>query len=239
MTPLPAQRPQTTVVLAMSADGKIADAHHSAARFGSAIDKAHLEERLAEADATLFGAGTLRAYGSTLRILSPSWLQWRHEQKKAAQPTHIVCSASAQLDPQLPFFRQPLPRWLLTSPTGAATWQNRPEFERVLIFSTFDGTPDGIIDWQTTLKQLSEWGIERLLVMGGGTLVAALLEANLIDELWLTICPLLLGGSQAPTPVEGTGFLEAVAPRLELLSVKTEGQEVFLHYRLPRTSNFI
>ncbi|MDR9405249.1 MAG: dihydrofolate reductase family protein, partial [Halothece sp. Uz-M2-17] len=56
-------RPHTTVVLAMSADGKIADTARSAAEFSSHIDRAHLERQVAKADAILFGAGTLRAHG--------------------------------------------------------------------------------------------------------------------------------------------------------------------------------
>jgi riboflavin biosynthesis pyrimidine reductase len=40
-------RPHTTVILAMSADGKIADVRRSPARFGSKTDIAHLEEQIA------------------------------------------------------------------------------------------------------------------------------------------------------------------------------------------------
>ena len=68
--------------------------------------------------------------------------------------------------------------------------------------------------------------------MGGGQLVASFLESNLIDEIWLTICPLILGGNIAPSPVEGTGFLSDLAPKLQLLEVSTVEQEVFLHYRI-------
>jgi 5-amino-6-(5-phosphoribosylamino)uracil reductase len=45
---------------------------------------------------------------------------------------------------------------------------------------------------------------------------------------------MILGGATAPTPVEGSGFLADLAPRLELLSVHTIEQEVFLHYRRQR-----
>jgi 5-amino-6-(5-phosphoribosylamino)uracil reductase len=64
-------------------------------------------------------------------------------------------------------------------------------------------------------------------------LVASLLAADLIDEFWLTVCPLILGGITAPTPVDGAGFSAQLAKHLELLSVETIEQEVFLHYRRP------
>ena len=66
-----------TVILAISADGKIADAVRSPARFGSAKDKAHLEQQVAASDAVLFGNGTLQAYGTTMRVISPELLSNR------------------------------------------------------------------------------------------------------------------------------------------------------------------
>lgn len=222
-------RPHITVILAMSADGKIADFNRSSARFGSTTDKSHLETQLAQADAVLFGAGTLRAYKTTLRITDPRLLQQRQQQGKPPQPVHIVCSHSAQLDPQFFFFRQAVPRWLLTSPTGASLWQARSEFERVLTLCQREE-----IDWLETLHQFVALGIERVAVTGGGELVAALLAVDLIDEFWLTVCPLILGGGTAPTPVTGEGFSEALAPRLELVSAEVIDQEVFLHYHRKR-----
>jgi 5-amino-6-(5-phosphoribosylamino)uracil reductase len=234
------KRPYTTVVLAMSVDGKIADAARSPARFGSRVDKSHLETQIAQADGVLFGAGTLRAYGTTLRVSSPLLLQKRQQQGKPAQPIHIVCSQSASLDPHLSFFRQAVTRWLLTTTAGATHWQQRPEFERVLVFadqahngSKIIGTKQAV-DWFQTLGQLIELGIERLVITGGSEIVAALLADDLIDEFWLTVCPLILGGAAAPTPVGGQGFAESLAPRLKLLSAEVIGQEVFLHYHRQR-----
>lgn len=76
--------------------------------------------------------------------------------------------------------------------------------------------------------------LKHLAVLGGGALVASLLEANLLDELWLTVCPLLLGGVDAPTPVDGAGIMAAFAPRLQLLDVRSIDDEVFLHYKVRR-----
>ncbi|WP_353929852.1 RibD family protein [Okeanomitos corallinicola TIOX110] len=222
------KRPHTTVVLAMSADGKIADFRRSPARFGSTTDKAHLEAQIAAADAVVFGAGTLHAYGTTLTISQPRLLQQRTTEHKSPQPFHIVISSSGNINPDIKFFQQPVERWLLTTTKGAKFWQNRAEFDRILVIETTTGNIDTCAVWQ----HLASLQIKNIAVLGGGQLVASLLEFDLIDELWLTICPLILGGDTAPTPVAGQGFLSNLAPKLELIEVNTVEQEVFLHYRL-------
>lgn len=222
----PSDRPWMRVVLAMSADGKIGDVWRSPARFGSAADQRHLQEQVAACDATLFGANTLKAYGTALRVTAPDLLHQRQQQGKPAQPIQIVCSASGNLDRQLRFFQQSMPRWLLTTPSAAQCWQNGAFFDRIL---THSSNP---IDWKTILPQFAADGISHLAVLGGGELIASLLVDGCVDELYLTVCPLLLGGQTAPTPVAGLGFPESLAPQLRLQSVRSLDQEVFLHYRV-------
>lgn len=231
------RRPYTTVVLAMSADGKIADVGRSPARFGSPADRAHLEAQIAQSDGVLFGAGTLRAYGTSLPVTSPAWLEWRSQHHKPPQPVHIVCSRRVDFDPDLRFFRQPIPRWLLT-PGVAGDWQQLPGFDRVV---AVPGDAHGL-NWTRALEELQNLGLKKLAIAGGGSLVAGLLAVEAIDELWLTICPLLLGGDTAPTPVGGAGFCfpsqnsgsetMLLPPQLSLLEVKQQDQEIFLHYRV-------
>ena len=242
-------RPYTTVVLAMSADGKIGDFRRSPARFGSKVDKAHLEKQIAASDAVLFGAGTLAAYGTTLTISDPTLVKLRAQGGKPPQPVHIVTTHSGNLNPEIKFFKQSVRRWLLTTTAGSLSWKGRlrtlpstleikaqecsPEFEQILIFET----PTREIDISAALKHLATLHITRLAVLGGGELVASLLGLNLIDELWLTVCPLILGGNNAPTPVGGKGFLADLTPKLQLLEVHAVEQEVFLHYRLQRQAD--
>ena len=229
--------PHATVILAISADGKIADAVRSPARFGSANDKAHLEQQVAASDAVLFGNGTLQAYGTTMRVISPELVKQRELQGKPPQPVQIVCSRSSEFDPNLRFFQQPVPRWLLTGQDSRHTALPSPypmtnsKFERII----YAKTAGGEIDWIDAFQQLANFDIKRLAILGGGKLVASVLAAGLVDELWLTVCPLILGGADAPTAVEGKGFLADLAPKLELLAVKQVGQEVFLHYRVDRS----
>ena len=235
-------RPYTTVILAMSADGKIADYMRSPARFGSKADRAHLEKQISDSDAVLFGAGTLRAYNTTLIISNLALLLHRNQLGKTPQPIHITISKSGNIDPQMRFFQQPISRWLISTAKGSQFWQQRQkkfaqhqdhsnqQFEKILIFET----PSGKIDISAALRHLTNFGITRLAILGGGELVASMLKSDLIDELWLSVCPLILGGQAAPTPVSGSGFISSLAPRLSLLSVNTIEDEVFLHYRLKR-----
>jgi 5-amino-6-(5-phosphoribosylamino)uracil reductase len=208
----------------MSADGKISDYQRSAARFGSRRDRQHLEQQVAQADAVLLGAETLRAYGSSLSVTDPNLLRQRSHRGQSPQPVQIVCSASGQLDRHWRFFHQALPRWLVTTPTGAQKW-SEPEFERVF-------AAEIPIPWPELWQEFSQLGIRRLSLLGGGELVAGLVTAGLVDDLWLTVCPLLIAGAQSPTPLDGPGFWVTQAPRLELLSCQVVQSEVFLHYQV-------
>lgn len=236
---LSADRPHISLVLAMSADGKISDTYRTAARFPSANDQRHLEQRVATADATLFGAGTLRAYGTTALVKDSTLLAQRHQNNQRPQPIHIVCSLSGKLDAEMNFFKQPISRWLLTTQAGAKRWQQdqnqkNQAFEQIWVAPR---GPEDCFDWPRILTELKQLNIHHLLVMGGGQLVAALMAADLIDELWLTVCPLFIGGDRAPTPCDGPGFSLDQAPTFTLISSQTVGNEVFLNYQRQRSES--
>ena len=228
-------RPQTTVILAITADGKIADRENAPARFGSRVDQAHLEEQIHLVDGVLFGANTLRAYGTSMSIRNPKLIQARSDRNLPIQPIHIVASASGNLDKNFKFFQQPIPKWLLTLPENIHDWQNNNLFEQILTAEVLasndqDNKLGDRFDWQSILTRLKELGINKLAVLGGSTLVSSLLAINAIDEIWLTVCPFIFGGTKTLTPVGGLGWLQSEAIELNLLEVKQIGQEVFLHY---------
>jgi 5-amino-6-(5-phosphoribosylamino)uracil reductase len=211
----------TTLVLAMTADGKIANADRAPAKFSSANDFRHLEEQVALADAVLIGAGTLRAHGTTMRVLDPLLRQARIDRGQSLQPIQIACSTQGNLERSLPFFRQPVPRWLVAA---RAPIENSG-FDRVFVI------PDGSmgIDWLQLWMELREMGIDRLCILGGAQLATALWEKDLIDEFQLTICPLIVGGTMSPSPCLGFGLIDP--QQLQLISHKIVGDEVFLQYQ--------
>jgi 5-amino-6-(5-phosphoribosylamino)uracil reductase len=219
---------KTTLVLAMTADGKISDVRKSAPTFGSPRDRSHLEEQMALADAILVGSGTLADGGEAVLVSQPELVRARTARGLPPQPTQIIASRSGKIDRNLPFFSQPFSRWLITTNAGATDWADLSKFDRVLVCETIEGE----IDWQVVSSQLAELGINTICFLGGAELAASLFAANFIDELWLTICPFIYGGTAAPSPVAGAGFTPELAPRLELLSVERIDGEIFVNYRV-------
>ena len=87
------------------------------------------------------------------------------------------------------------------------------------------------MDFAFALRWLREqWNVKRLLCEGAVN--AALFAAGLVHEVHLTLCPVVLGGRNAPTLADGQGFARlAQAARLRLASQKRVGDELFLVYR--------
>lgn len=182
------------LVLAVSLDGRLAPPAGGAAQLGGPADRRVLEEALAWADACLLGAGTLRAHGSSCLIHEPDLLAQRLARGVAAQPPLLLVSRSAApagLDPSWPFWCQPFERWLL-APEAAAAGGPAPGFQRQLLLDS----------WPGLLGRLAEEGLGRLLLLGGAQLAGSLLAAGLVQELQLTLCPLVLGGPHTWLPLE-------------------------------------
>jgi riboflavin biosynthesis pyrimidine reductase len=82
------------------------------------------------------------------------------------------------------------------------------------------------------LASLHSLGMSKVMVEGGGTIIAELLRLGLVDELRLYIAPRIFGGAAAPTLADGEGFPPEHAPRLELISMERIDDEggVLLRY---------
>jgi 5-amino-6-(5-phosphoribosylamino)uracil reductase len=78
------------------------------------------------------------------------------------------------------------------------------------------------------LERLEAQGCQRLLIEGGGGLLHPLFSAGRIDDLHLTLCPVVLGGNG---PGVASGRALEIPPHFRHMSVQSLGNEVFLHYR--------
>jgi riboflavin-specific deaminase-like protein len=221
---------QVTLVAAASADGKISTRDGAGPRFASARDKALLRRLRGETDAVVLGAGTVANDDPAFRLRETV----RAERRKRGQwetPIRAVISGRASVSPEARLFHGH------RSPSVVFVAEGADEGRRAALASVAAVyiCERERVDVREMVAVLGrEYGVRRLLVEGGAEVNASFVEAGLVDEVYLTVCPVLIGGAQVPTPVGGHGLEFERILRLLLLEVRAEDGEVFLHYRVER-----
>jgi diaminohydroxyphosphoribosylaminopyrimidine deaminase/5-amino-6-(5-phosphoribosylamino)uracil reductase len=86
------------------------------------------------------------------------------------------------------------------------------------------------LDLKDLMRKLGAKGIDAILLEGGGELNFSFLQQHLVDEVYAFIAPKYIGGRNAKTPVEGSGWERmADAVQLKELSVEQVGNDVLIH----------
>ena len=217
--------------LAMSADGKIDSHLREGAGFSSRGDRERMDVLRAAADAVVVGAGTVRTEDPPLRVRDPARRRRRVAEGRAEDLAVVVVSASGLVSPDARFLREPADERILAVPEDLPEAPLRPlaaHFASGALRLLRLGR--GAVDVAALAARLAAEGRRTILVEGGGELVARFVAADLLDELRLTLCPTVIGGRTAPTPVGGDGWPLAARRRLELLEVERAGDELFLRY---------
>ena len=193
----------------------------------------------ATSDAVLVGAGTVRASrtnGWTPSDVHPAsasaFAAWRLELGLvAAAPTTVIVTASGALEARhIP--SDPQTRVVLaTTGSGARRLRNQPLAPHVEIAALSDGDsiPIGAL-----VAYLDRCGFRLVVSEGGPSLFGELLAARVVDEVFLTVAPQLVGRSSAS---ERLGLVEHVAltpaaPWGRLQSVMRSNDHLFLRYHL-------
>jgi 5-amino-6-(5-phosphoribosylamino)uracil reductase len=216
--------------MAMTADGKIATANRAVSSFGSARDQQHLHELRATADAVMCGTRTVEHEQATLGPGGQRFQRLRLKRGLAEFNLRVVVSGAGSLDPKAHLFTTRFSPILVLT-TGRATAARLRGLRAVATAVKVAGRRE--VNWRAALAWLRrKWKVRHLVCEGGGELNDALFRAGLVDELHVTVCPLVFGGRRAPTMAEGEGFARlAQAAALRLVSARQVGDELFLVYR--------
>lgn len=204
-------------VMDVSLDGKIAvqhlqnDAGRRAHGFGGDADRALVLREIAHADAIITGANSVRAAGGV----------WDALGKDHKYPAWFILTNEG-LSPDLLFWKQShIPRYLVSS-TPAVNGQ----LGGVKNLCYGDQPPATYL-----FEQLKRLKAERVLIFGGGFVNQIFYEAGLVDELKITISPVIVGRKDAPQFV----VPELSRPtQLKLLSSQTVDNHLFLHYSIQK-----
>lgn len=175
------------------------------------------------ADVIVVGAGTVRAEGYGPMVLDETSLAWRRAHGLAPQPVFAIVSASLALDPDSAIFTDAPVRPIVI--TGdAAPREPRQALGRVADILVCGG--EGA-DTAVMVQQLAERGLPQVHCEGGPHLFGAMVADGAVDELCLTISPMLEGG-MGRRITNGAG---GVAPEyLSLAQVLAAGDTLLLRY---------
>lgn len=220
----PAGRPFVLLNMVATADGRAAIGGRSGP-IGGPADARMFAELRAIADAVLVGNGTLRTerYGRLVR--DPERRARRAAAGLAEDPVAVLLSGALDLPWDAPLFADPAQRVIVACASGAEDGIPPGIGADVVALPLGDPTP------AAALAALRErHGIRSVLCEGGPTLNASLFAAGLVDELFLTIAPLLAADPAQPAIVEGPGPAPAEPGRLELRWLLHRDGELFLRY---------
>ena len=164
------------------------------------------------ADVVVVGAGTARAERYGLAKPGSLWPQLR--QGRPATPPIAVLTRRLSLDlsSQLVRGEESLPRTILltTSQAPADRIAAAAKTADVIIAG------DDEVSAKAAVDKLAELGYRRILVEGGPMLLGELVAAGLLDELCVTVSPLIVAGN-SPRMVTGSGSTAPASLRLAML----------------------
>ncbi len=178
-------------------------------------------------DAVLVGAGTVRAERYGRIIPDASRRAQRRARGLSDEPLACIVSGRMALEQDVPLLEAPQTRAVILTASAASLPAYAAHVDYV------HAERDGRLDLTAAMTELRQrFALHSILCEGGPHLACQLLAAGLIDEMFLSLSPLLAGGE--PSGGEALRILaggELVPPvELELLSVLQSGSNLFLRY---------
>lgn len=214
-------KPYIILSAAMTIDGKIATMMGDS-ELSDELDFKEVHKLRTEVDAIMVGKGTILKDDPKLRI--------KYHAHDGYYRIVIDSNLSIPIDSKVITFEPDI------YPTIICTIENVSEekvkqFENKNIKIIRSGA-EKQVNIENLLSLLKNEGINSILLEGGGNLNWSFMKNDLIDEIRLTIAPWMIGGKDAISLVEGSGFERmSESPRYELTNVTHRDNYVTLYYK--------
>ena len=206
-------RPRVTVNCAMTADGKIAGHARRQVRISSPEDMERAKKLRASFDAVLVGVGTILADDPHLTLKG---------NPPDSNPVRIVLDSSGRTPDDALVLDGRAKTIVVTAEECTREWPGA----EVMRFGK------GRVDLSRLLPALFDRGIGSILVEGGGETIFSFFQGGFVDRYCVFVGSSILGGRDAPTPVDGEGFSDDDAIKLVLLDYQKLGDGLLLTYEV-------
>ena len=195
------ERPHVSVNMAMSLDGRITTRRHERLTLGTSHDRRLMDELRSGADAVIVGAGTVRHDGFPILVRNDDVRRDAVARGRNPHPVNVVVSHSLDLPSTRPIFRRRETRKLVFT-TKAAPMSRVRRFEKfaeVVVLRRRTLSPTVVLEY------LGNLGMKKVLLEGGGELHFAFAREHVVDDIYVTLTPRLIGGVGAPTILDEIG----------------------------------
>lgn len=208
-------RPYTILNSAMSLDGRIGITGEKIV-LSNRLDEYRVHKLRGSVDAILVGINTVFTDNPKLTV--------RH--LKAKNPVRIIVDSNAKTPPSANILSDEAKTIIAVSARA-----NKKRVKRLKEISEAEVLVVGQskVDLGRLMWRLYERGVRRILLEGGGTLNRSMLQAHLVDEIFVTIAPTLIGDGIDLIRGELDEWVD-----LSLEGIRQYGDQVVLHYRVKR-----
>ncbi len=206
-------RPKIIINAAMSVDGKIALAGGKRIKISDEEDFRRVHEMRSEVDGILVGINTILKDDPKLTVKEKFVPGGKN-------PVRVILDSKLRIPENARVLNN-------DAKTIIATTRNAPKrkLNAELIRCGYEK-----VDLRCLLEELRERKIKKIMVEGGGTVIHSFLKEGFVDELFVFVGSLVIGGG-APTLAEGPGAREEnEVIHLKLKSCEKLGYGVLLHY---------
>jgi len=214
-------RPYIISNSAMSLDGKTALPSGKQLRLSSDEDMKRVHELRHQCDAVLVGIGTVLADNPKLTV-KDCYVP------RPKQPVRVVLDSRGRTPADALVLNDVASTIICVGPkVKLSASHDRVE----VVHCPIDDKNH--LELSSVLEELYKRGIRTVLVEGGGTVLRSFIEMDFIDELYVYVAPVVVGGERTPTLVKGPGLHdEKDLIKLHLENCSHLGNGILLHYKL-------
>ena len=208
---------------AMSIDGKISTRKNDSA-ISSKLDLVRVHKLRSTVDGIVIGISTVLEDDPMLNV--------RYSTTGMKNPTRIIIDSKARIPLNSRIIDSSNKIQTIIAVTHNASSRKINEIQKkgaqVLVYG------NGKVNLRNLFQQLEKMGLKKIIVEGGGEINWSVLRLGLVNELVVTISPVVIGGRDAKTLVEGKGFTnisDGIKMKLSNTIIQNKN-EIVLFYKL-------